>query len=253
VDGHIAVVTGAGTGIGRAAAEGFARAGAAVAIVGRRVGPLEETAAILRAAGSEVLVLPADVADEAAVAAVFERVATVLGPVDVLINNAAIAGPVAPIWEQDLAGWTDTLRINLTGPWLCSREAARQMIPRRSGRIIHVGSISGKRPLRNRTPYCASKLGLVGMSRTLALELAPHGITVNTVSPGPVETPRVEELARQWGRTVDEQRAAMVASCALGRMSTPEEVAGAILFLASDGARNITGIDLTVDGGTWMQ
>ncbi len=251
LSGRVAIVTGGGTGIGAAIARRFAREGAAVVISGRRPGPLSEVAESIAREGGEVRAVACDSATEEGVDRLF-REALEYGQLDVLVNNAAIAGPVAPIWEQELPGWEETLRINLTGPFLCSRAAARAMISRRSGRIINIGSISGKRPLATRTPYTTTKMGLIGLTRTLALELGEYGITVNVISPGAVDTPRLNELAERWRTTVDALRASMAAQAALRRISEPEDIAALAAFLASDEARNITGIDITVDAGVWF-
>lgn len=251
LDGKVAIVTGGGTGIGAAIAQHFASLGASVAISGRRLEPLREQAAKIGAAGAKVLSLDCDTATEDGVVRLFGMVEEGLGPVDILVNNAAIAGPVAPIWEQDFAGWEDTLRINLSGPWLCARAAARQMIPRESGRIINIGSMTGKRPLAKRTPYAATKMGLVGLTRTLALELGDYNINVNCISPGAVATSRLQELADKAGITLEEFHKLAAAGSALKRISTPEDIAELAAFLASPAGRNITGIDITVDAGVW--
>jgi NAD(P)-dependent dehydrogenase (short-subunit alcohol dehydrogenase family) len=182
----------------------------------------------------------------------FDRTLEAFGTVDILVNNAAIVGPVGFIWElEDVAGWEETLRVNLTGPWLCSREAARIMIPKRYGKIINIGSIAGKRPLARRTPYVTTKMGLVGLTRTLALELGPYNINVNLISPGLVDTPRVDELSEKYGVSVQELKEGSAALAALRRISQPQDVAALAAFLASDESRNITGIDITVDAGVW--
>ncbi|GBD22946.1 Glucose 1-dehydrogenase [bacterium HR29] len=251
LSGKVAVVTGGGTGIGAAIAKRFAREGAVVVISGRRPQPLADVAESIAREGGEVEAVACDSATEEGVERLFRK-ALEFGRLDVLVNNAAIAGPVAPIWDQELAGWEETLRINLTGPFLCSRAAARAMIPRRSGRIINIGSISGKRPLATRSPYTTTKMGLVGLTRTLALELGEYGITVNVISPGAVDTPRLNELAERWHTTVEALRSSMAAQAALRRINEPDDIAALAAFLASDEARNITGIDITVDAGVWF-
>ena len=252
LDGRVAIVTGGGTGLGAAIACRFASEGARVAISGRRAEPLEQTAAHIRAAGGCVLTVQGDTATEEGVSHLFEHAADVLGPLDVLVNNAAIAGPTGPIWEQELSGWEETLRINLTGPWLCSRAAAAQMMPRRRGKIVNIGSVSGKRPLAGRTPYTATKLGIVGLTRTLALELGAYNINVNCISPWAVKTPRLDELAAKAGITVEKLIEGAAAGAALKRLGEPEDTAALALFLASDEAHAITGIDVTIDGGVWF-
>jgi len=249
--GQTAIVTGAGTGIGEAIAALYAAEGANVVITGRRAALLDEAAGKIPASGGRVLAVPADVGDEAAVSHLFKTTVDTFGTVDILVNNAGVAGPIAPIWEQELTGWEATLRSNLTGPWLCARAAAHVMMPRRRGKIINIGSISGKRPLARRTPYTATKMGLVGLTRTLALELGEFNINVNNISPGLVETPRVQELADAAGVTPEALKTQMGNFTALKRISEPEDVAGLALFLATDAARNITGFDINVDAGLW--
>jgi NAD(P)-dependent dehydrogenase (short-subunit alcohol dehydrogenase family) len=251
LDGKVAIVTGGGTGIGAAVAERFACEGAKVVICGRRAEPLEKVKQKIERAGGQVVAVPCDSATEAGVKHLFEQALQAFGTVDILVNNAGIAGPVGFIWELDLAEWEETLRVNLTGPWLCSRAAATIMMVRRYGKIVNIGALGGKRPLPRRTPYTATKMGLVGLTRTLASELGEYNINVNLISPGLVETPRVEELASKFSTSAEEIRRFWASQAALKRVSEPEDVAALAAFLASDEARNITGIDITVDAGTW--
>jgi NAD(P)-dependent dehydrogenase (short-subunit alcohol dehydrogenase family) len=251
LSGKVAIVTGGGTGIGAAIAERFVQEGAKVTISGRRAHLLEEVAQRIGGANGQVLTVAGDSATPRGVKELFDRTLEAFGTVDILVNNAAIAGPVGYIWELDVEGWEETLRINLTGPWLCSQAAARIMIPKRYGKIINIGSISGKRPLARRTPYTTTKMGLVGLTRTLALELGQYNINVNLISPGLTETPRVAELAEKYGVTVEQLRESSAALAALKRVSEPEDIAALAAFLASDESRNITGIDITVDAGIW--
>jgi NAD(P)-dependent dehydrogenase (short-subunit alcohol dehydrogenase family) len=253
LSGKVAIVTGGGTGIGAAIAGRFVQEGAKVAISGRRAHLLEEVARRIGGADGQVLAVPGDSATPQGVEELFGRTLDAFGTVDILVNNAAIVGPVGYIWEmEDVAGWEETLRINLTGPWLCARAAARIMIPKRYGKIVNIGSISGKRPLARRTPYATTKMGLVGLTRTLALELGEYNINVNLISPGLVDTPRVEELAERYGVTVEQLKTGSAALAALKRISSAEDVAYLAAFLASDEARNITGIDITIDAGIWF-
>lgn len=220
-------------------------------ISGRRAELLSATAQRLADAGGTVQAVAGDTATEQGVEELFQKAKAAYGPVDILVNNAAIAGPVASIWEQDLAGWEETLRINLTGPWLCSRVAAKSMMSRRYGKIINIGSISGKRPLATRTPYTTTKMGLVGLTRTLALELGEYDINVNLISPGAIDTPRMDELAERWHTTRKALLENMAGGAALKRVGEPSDIANLAAFLASDEARNIQGVDITVDAGVW--
>lgn len=249
----VVVVTGAGQGIGREIAIRCAAAGAKVVLAARSVPNLEETAGLI---GDDALVVPTDVTDPDAVSALAAATADAFGPPDVLVNNSGIAGPTAHAWETSLADWQQTLDVNLTGPWLCARAVLPAMIERRSGSIINIGSVTGKRPLTGRTPYAATKAGLIGITRTLAEEVGPYGIRVNLVSPGAVEGPRIdavfEEQARVHGVPVAEVRAGFEAQSPLRRLVTADDVAKAVVFLASDAASGVTGVDLNVTTGFVM-
>lgn len=251
LDEKVSIVTGGGTGIGAAIAQRFAQEGAAVAISGRRAEPLQDVVAAILRDGGKAIAVSCDSATEAGVEKLFSEVDERLGPLDVLVNNAGIAGPFAPIWEQEFAGWEETIRINLSGPFLCSRAAARRMMGRGQGNIINIGSMSGKKPLATRSPYTSSKLGLVGLTRTCALELGQYNINVNCISPGAVQTSRLQELADKWGITLEQIVQGASAGAALKRISSPEDIAGLAAFLASPDSRNITGFDITVDAGMW--
>lgn len=199
--GRVAVVTGAGTGIGEGIARAFAAAGARLALAGRSRAPLEAVTARIAAAGGSALALPTDVTDEASVAALFDQVVSAWGGVDILVNNAGVAAPGAAD-ELSLADWRRVLDTNLTGAFLCSRAALRLMKPRRAGRILNVGSISAKMPRRHSAAYTTSKFGLEGLTRALALEARDYGVAVSVLQPGNVDTPLWsgrEEMARKEG------------------------------------------------------
>jgi NAD(P)-dependent dehydrogenase (short-subunit alcohol dehydrogenase family) len=249
---RVALITGAGQGIGRDIALAFAKEGARCVLVGRRAEPLEALGHSIEADGGRALGIAADVSSEEAVRHVFAVTTRRFGAVDVLVNNAGIAGPVADIGKIELAGWLETLAINLTGPWLCCREAATTMAGRGGGRIVNIGSISGKRPLAQRTPYCASKMGLLGLTRALALELGPAGINVNCISPGAVLTARLELLAEKANVPLADFLKGVASISALKRVTEGHDIAALCVYLASDAARNITGQDFTVDAGTYM-
>ena len=249
--GRVALVTGGGSGIGRAIALRFAEQGASVVVCGRRKEPLDEVVAATAeiVPDNPAVAVPADASREDDVDRLFAEIADRFGRLDVLVNNAGVPGAIGQLWEVSLEGWEETLGVNLTGPWLCSRAAARMMLPRRSGRIVNIGSVTGKRPLAGRGAYAASKLGLVALTRALALELGPHGITANNISPAGVDTERLAQLADAAGEPVDDLKGRWAGVAATGRISTPEDVAEAALFLASDRASNVNGVDLNVDGG----
>lgn len=252
LDGKTAIVTGANVGIGKAIATLFSKEGANVVITARRAELLESAAQEIRdATAGKVLAVPGDGAVEETVVALFQQVVAEFGAVDVLVNNAAIAGEFGNIWEQSADGFREALEINLMGPFLCTREAAKVMMPRRSGKIINIGSISGKRPLATRTPYTTSKLGLVGMTRTAALELGEYNINVNVLSPGAVDNDRMTDLSQRWGIDRDKFRDGAAALAPLKRVSENEDIASVALFLATDRSRNITGFDINCDGGVF--
>lgn len=203
------------------------------------------------------MVVPTDVSDPASTQAMAEQVETELGPLDALVANSGVAGPTAPLWEVTPQEWDDTHAVNVRGPFLCCRAVLPGMLRRGAGSITVVGSMSGKRPLAGRTPYTSSKTALIGLVRTLAVETGPYGVRVNLVSPGPVTGPRLDAVldgqSGTTGRTPTELRAELAAQAPLGRFTEPEDVADAIVFLASDEARSITGEDLNVNAGLTMQ
>lgn len=254
--GSTVLVTGAGRGIGRAIAVRCAQEGAALALAGRSVPELEQVAELVRGAGARALVAPADVRDERSIADALRRVESELGEVDVLVANSGVAGPTAPLWEVDVAAWDQTQSVNVRGVFLSCRAVLPSMVRRRSGGIVVVGSMSGKRPLVNRTPYTTSKTALIGLVRTLAVETGPYGIRVNLVSPGPVTGPRLErvleEQGRVAGRPVEELRRELAEGSPLHHLVDPEDIAATVVFLASDEARSVTGEDLNVSAGITM-
>ncbi len=252
----VAVVTGAGRGIGRAIALAFACEGADLVLAARSVDKLNEVAAEVQAIGRQTLVVPTDVSSEDDVTNLRDRTLEAFGRVDILVNNSGVGGPSAPLWEIHPRDWEETFAVNVRGVYLCCRAFLPAMIARGSGVIINIGSMTGKRPLVNRTPYAASKLALVGLTRTLAWEVGPYGIRVNVISPGPVEGERIEwvvrRLAEARGVSVDEARRSLTEASPLGRFVLADEVARAAVFLASDLGSAITGEDLNVSAGIVM-
>ena len=253
--GKVAVVTGAGKGIGRAIALRLGAAGAHVVLAGRDRSALEETAEAL-GGPARTLVVPTDVTSADSVTALAETTVQELGRVDVLVNNSGVGGPAGPLWEVPREDWEETLRVNLTGSFLVCQALLPAMVGQRSGSVVFIGSMTGKRPLLHRAPYAASKLGLLGLCRTLALDAAPFGVRVNLVSPGFVEGPRldwvIDKQADARGDSTSDVRSDMAAAAPLGRFVDPEDVAEAVLFLAGDRARNVTGEDLNVSAGLVM-
>jgi NAD(P)-dependent dehydrogenase (short-subunit alcohol dehydrogenase family) len=256
LDGSVAAVTGAGTGIGREIALRLAAEGADVVLTGRSKDAMEEVAEQVRAAGRRALPVAMDLRDPASIEAAAAAAEKEFGRVDVLVNNSGVGGPSAPLWEMPLDEWEDTFRVNVTGTMLACKAFLPGMIARRSGSVVVIGSVTGKRPLVNRTPYAASKTALIGMVRTLAWELGPYGIRVNLVSPGGVEGPRIdwvlEQQAASRGITVDEARAEFAGGAALQRLTSAQDVANTVAFLASPRAAAITGEDVNVAAGLVM-
>ena len=252
----VAVVTGSGRGIGRAIALAYAREGANLVLAARSLEALQETRAAVEALGRKALVVPTDIRHEENVRKLGEQALEHFGRVDILVNNSGIAGPTAPLWEIAPAEWEETFAVNVTGTYLCCRTFLPSMIERRSGCIVIIGSMTGKRPLFGRTPYAASKMALLGLARTLAWEIGPYGIRVNVISPGPVEGERIEWVLRTQaqarGISVDEARRQFTSSSPLGQLIPPDNIAEAAVFLASDKAASITGEDLNVSAGTVM-
>jgi NAD(P)-dependent dehydrogenase (short-subunit alcohol dehydrogenase family) len=252
----IAVVTGGGRGIGRAIALAYAREGADLVLAARSKEALEGTKAMVEALWRRALVVPTDIRQEESVRDLAEQTISAFGRIDILVNNSGIGGPSATLWEISPADWEETFAVNVTGTFLCCRAFLPSMIERRSGCIVILSSMTGKRPLYARTPYAASKMALVGLARTLAWEVGPYGIRVNTISPGPVEGERIEWVIRKQaeaqGISVEEARRQFTSSSPLGRLIPASNVAEAAVFLASDKAASITGEDLNVSAGTVM-
>ena len=243
--GKAVLVTGGGRGIGQAIALGFAREGAAVAVNAAHLATAEETAAQIRQAGGTAIAIEANVADEEQVNEMVDRVVRELGAIDILVNNAGVSQPIMPLIEQSTADWDRVIDINLRGTYLCAKSAARHMIERKTGKIVNIASIAGLTGPQMRTAYAPSKAATVNLTMVLAVELAKHNINVNAVSPGYVLTDLVKNFVRQ-GKVNEE---AVLKRTPLGRMSTPDDIAEATLFLASDAAKNITGVNLPVDAG----
>jgi 2-dehydro-3-deoxy-D-gluconate 5-dehydrogenase len=244
LEGNVAVVTGAGGGIGKAAAVALAEAGADLALVGRNVEKLDATAAAVKEAGRRALVVEADVTDEAQVKSACDRVTGEFGRTDILFNNAGITSPKL-LADMPLDEWRRINDVNLTGAFLCSRAFSAPMIKGRHGRIINMGSILSGRGMATRTAYCASKAGLANFGAALAFELGPSGITVNTIG----ATVIVTDLNRELVRTQPQLYQRVRDRSALGRLGEIEDVVGVLVFLASPAARYITGQTIYVDGG----
>ena len=251
-----AFVTGGGRGIGRAVALLFAREGARLFVVSRTAAEVERVAAEIRAGHGEEAAAHAtcDVADSASVAAAFARAREFFGRgPDLLVNNAGIAES-AKLWETTDEFWRRHLSINLDGTFYCTREALPEMVGRGWGRVINIASVAGKTGAPYIAAYAASKHGVLGLTRSAALEVATRGVTVNAVCPGYVETDMttraVENITARTGRSTEEALEALKRMSPQQRLVTPEEVAALCLLLASEDGRGITGQALNIDGGS---
>jgi len=253
IQNKVALVTGGGRGIGAKIAERLGAGGVRVAVCGTTLDVLQQKAAEIQSAGGAAMAVEADVVDEGQVAALFEKVNETWGPVEILVNNAGIAGPTAGVGVVALEDWQRTLDVNLTGAFLCARAAAPAMIEARWGKIINISSMAGKTAYPLRAPYAASKWGMIGLSHTLAKELGPKNIQVNTICPGPTAGDRMRRViqarADQMGRPFEEVETEFVSGTALKRMATEDEVAALAIYLLSDEAAAVTGQAIDVAAG----
>jgi NAD(P)-dependent dehydrogenase (short-subunit alcohol dehydrogenase family) len=257
LEGKIAVITGGGRGLGKGIALTFAAEGSDVVIAARTETALKETAAEIEAIGRKCLAIVTDQAIPEQVRNMVDRTLERFGRVDVLVNNAGIGGPTLSVADMDLEAWKQTLAINLTGAMLCTKYILKDdMIPRRSGNIINISSVSGRMGHANRSPYSASKWGLIGLTQSLALEVGKYGIRVNCISPGPVVGERIEwamrQVSKNQGISYEQAVANEIARTALGRMVRPEEVGYLAVFLASDKSAGITGQTINCCAGLRM-
>lgn len=252
--GQHAVVTGGGRGIGAAIAQTLASAGATVSVLGRDATRLAAQVAAL-GGDARAQAVGVDVTDEASVRKALGAVRERFGKVDILVNNAGQAES-APLARTDLALWQRMLAVNLTGTFLCTREALAEMTKRGAGRIVNVASTAGLVGYGYVSAYCAAKHGVIGLTRAAALETAKSGVTVNAVCPGYTETDIVQDavanIVKKTGKTEAEARAALVARNPQGRMIQPDEVAAAVLWLCLPGSGSITGQAIAVAGGEVM-
>lgn len=249
--GRHALVTGGGSGVGRAIALALAEAGVEVTICGRRADALEAVAA----GNKRIHGLAADVTDEEAVSALYEKAEAARGPFDIVVANAGGADS-APAHKVTLAEWRNTLDVNLTGAFITVKPALAGMISRKAGRIVFVASVAGLKGYAYVAPYVAAKHGVVGLMRALAAETAKSGVTVNAVCPGYVETDMLDrsvgKIVAKTGRSVEETRATLAAINPQSRFIQPDEVADAVLWLCGDKAGSITGQTISISGGeTW--
>lgn len=244
--GRTALVTGGGTGLGAAITRALHAEGADVVVAGRRAEPL---AGLCSELGERAAWRVCDVADPQSVREFAESLADV--EVSIVVNNAGIAGPVAPLTEIEVADWDEVFDVNVRGIFLVCKAFLPAMVARGSGDVVNLASVSGKRPLIRRTPYCASKMAVIGLTSTLAFEVGPAGVSVNSLSPGPVDGPRMDRNFRLESERSGTSYAAavetFVSRAALGRMVTEAEVGAAVVAML--GMRGLCGADIDLSAG----
>ena len=252
---RIAIVTGAAKGMGWEICLTLADAGAHVAVAARDEGPLKELAGEIEKRGRRALAQATDVTDERAVKALVARTLTTFGGrIDILVNCAGVTGPVeTPVWEIPADAWDQVLGVNVKGTFLPIKLVLPTMIAQRYGKIVNISGTSGLRGYKNRAAYSSSKWAVRGLTRTAAIDAGVYNVNVNAVHPGIVDGPRMQRLCKEKaakrGWTAEQVYAEYVQEMALRRVTSAQDVANAVCFLASDDAKNITGQSITVDGG----
>jgi len=245
LEGKVALVTGAASGIGRATAIAFAQLGAAVVVADVRTEGGEETVERVKGLGGQAFFIRTDVSSSHDIEALIHQTLDRFGRLDCACNNAGIEGLMAPTADCTEDNWDRVISINLKGVWLCMRSEIPVMLAQGGGVIVNVASVAGLVGFKNLPAYCASKGGIVQLTRTAALEYAQSGIRVNAVCPGGVRTPMVDRLVQQH----PEMEEGLLAVHPMGRLGKPSEIAEAILWLCSDAASFVTGHAMAVDGG----
>jgi NAD(P)-dependent dehydrogenase (short-subunit alcohol dehydrogenase family) len=248
LSGRVALVTGAGQGIGAQIAARLGAEGCRVAVNSLQPAKAEATAERLRDSGAEARAFPADVADVRRVDAMVAAVERDLGPVEILVNNAAYL-EMERLLDQELGVWNRMIDVDLTGPFLCARRVLPGMLASGRGRIVSLSSIWGLIGAKGATAYCAAKAGLVEMTRALASEVTRHGVSVSAIAPGIIDTPQLAADAGFAAISLDEMKARYATENLVGRIGTPEEIAGVTAFLASDEGAAFSGQTIPVTGG----
>lgn len=255
LESKTAIVTGAAQGMGGTITETLAGEGAGLVLTARTPGPIEELAEKIRGMGRRALAVAADTTDEAQVENMVAKAKDFFdGRIDILVNAMGATGPIeTPVWEIDGQDFEDLLRKNVIGAFLPSKHVIPTMIDQHYGKIVTIGGASGIRGYRYRAAYSSSKWAIRGLTRTTALDVGEHNINVNAIMPGIVETPRMEKLCREKakvrGWSYEQVYEEYVSEMALKRVTTPQNIADAVVFLASDEAQNITGQEIVIDGG----
>ena len=253
---RVTIVTGASQGIGRVISTRFGREGDVVVLAARNEDNLTTVAREVGEAGGVAMVVPTDVSDSDSVQRLIDAVVSAHGRIDVMVNNSGVGGPSGRLWELDEADWDQTLDVNVKGVFFGCRAVVPAMIESGGGSIVVIGSISGKRPLYGRSPYTTSKMALVGLVRTLAIEAGEHGIRANLVSPGFVAGPRIdwviEAQAEARGISPEDVRGEFESESPLNRLTEARDIADMCVFLASDQSQAITGADMNVNAGVVM-
>ena len=243
--GQVALVTGASAGIGLAAAQAFAAAGAAVVLSDVNEKLLQAVTSQLTTTGHKALAVRCDVSDESQVAAMMERTVAEFGRLDMAFNNAGIAGPSGPFLEETFEQFDEVNAVNLRGVWACTKHELKQMRGQGSGAIVNCSSLGGLVGQTGRAAYHATKFGVIGLTKSVAMEYAPLGIRINAVCPGVVDTPMLTDLKERSAEAMEQ----VLRDQPIGRLGKPEEIAAAVLWLCSPAASFVLGAALEVDGG----